>query len=238
MKTQTEFLIFDDVPTSEMTFVKGGTFKMGSLENDREQPIHDVTLDDFFIGKYPVTQLFWKKIMNGQNPSYFKDDLRPVEQVSWELIDTEFLPTLNKMTGENFRLPTEAEWEYAARGGQHWLAKLEEDYYGEKIDLNDVGWFDDNSRGKTQPVGLKVPNQLGLYDIIGNVWEWCSDWYGPYSGEAVTNPKGSEPARSHVFRGDSWHNSANTCRCTYRSFNFPNYQNYSIGFRLACECGV
>jgi formylglycine-generating enzyme len=232
MKTQIKFLIFEDVPTSEMTFVKGGTFKMGSHENEREKPIHDVTLDDYWIGTYPVTQILWKKIMNGQNPSNFIGDLRPIEQVSWEDIDLGFLPALNNMTGKNFRLPTEAEWEYAAKGGHHRWGNFKDAIINK---LDEVGWIDENSHQHTNPVGQKAPNPLGLYDIIGNVWEWCSDWYSEYSSDAVENPKGAETGSFHVFRGDSWHNSAQTCRCTYRSFHRPEHRNYSIGFRLACE---
>uniref|UniRef100_UPI003364F926 formylglycine-generating enzyme family protein n=1 Tax=Haliscomenobacter sp. TaxID=2717303 RepID=UPI003364F926 len=160
--------------------VKGGTFLMGSEEKDKdayewEKPVHPVKVSDFWMGECVVTQALWKAIMGEENaPFYFQGDERPAETVSWELINDEFLPRLNNMTGENYRLPTEAEWEYAARSGIHESPYL----YAGSNRLEDVGWYGENSHGEAKPVGLKKPNALGLYDLSGNVDEWCADWYG------------------------------------------------------------
>ncbi|HDP98542.1 MAG TPA: hypothetical protein ENN22_05075, partial [bacterium] len=158
--------------TADMVFVAGGTFMMGSNEYDNEKPIHKVYVDDFYIGKYEVTQKQWFEIM-GSNPSRFKGDNLPVERVSWNDVQ-EFIRKLNAKTGGNFRLPTEAEREYASRGG----SRSAHFKYSGSNNVDNVAWYDNNSGRKTHPVGTKQPNELGLYDMSGNVWEWCSDWYG------------------------------------------------------------
>ncbi|MCB9267773.1 MAG: formylglycine-generating enzyme family protein [Lewinellaceae bacterium] len=220
-----------------MILVEGGTFMMGSEDKeayDDEKPIHEVALDSFYIGKYPVTQALWKAVMSDDNnPSYFKGADRPVEQVSWEDAQ-EFLQKLNGLMGRSYRLPTEAEWEYSARGGQN-----SEGYkYAGSNKLKEVGWYSDNSHGETNIVGLKYPNELGVYDMSGNVREWCQDWYsGNYYEEChrqgkVYNPQGPDQGTSRVLRGGSWFSSPLRCRCASRFSNAPRLRHRGHGFRL------
>ncbi|MDZ7876488.1 MAG: formylglycine-generating enzyme family protein [Saprospiraceae bacterium] len=219
--------IFKEIPYSTMTFVKGGTFQMGEGKD-----LHAVRLDDFWIGTFPVTQALWKKVMGNANPSWFKGDNRPVENVSWNDIKNTFLPALNKLTGKNYRLPTEAEWEYAAKGGEHWTNNFQ---YAGSNDIDEVAWFVKNSHQESKPVGLKAPNQLGLYDMSGNVWEWCSDWYGNYSPATdvpIANPTGAVEGSYRVMRGGSWFNSSVFCRTSYRYNDHPAYDYNNVGFRL------
>ena len=192
----------------EMIAVKGGTFTMGATseqgsdaESD-EKPTHSVTLSDYYIGKFEVTQELWQAVM-GNNPSYYKGNNLPVEQVSWNDVQ-EFIKKLNQKTGANFRLPTEAEWEYAARGGN----KSQGYKYSGSNTIGNVAWYTDNSGSKTHQVGTKAPNELGIYDMTGNVWEWCQDWYGSYSRDSQTNPKGASSGSSRVYRGGSWYYGA------------------------------
>ena len=208
-----------------MVLVKGGTFQMG--EKGVAEPVHTVTLSDFYIGKYPVTQKQWKEIM-GSNPSKFAgcDDC-PVESVSWNDVQ-KFIQKLNKKTGQNYRLPTEAEWEYAARGG----AQSKGYSYAGSNNLDKVGWHKENSSGNTQAVGQKQPNELGLYDMSGNVWEWCQDWYEEYSSEPQTNPTGPLKGDYRVLRGGSWYDDPQDCRVASRTCNDPTYRDFSVGFRL------
>lgn len=213
----------------EMVFVKGGTFKMGSKDNVSEKPIHSVTLSDFYLGKYPVTQKQWQEIM-GSNPSYFKgcDDC-PVEQVSWDDVQ-EFLQKINeKFPGQNYRLPSEAEWEYAARGGQQSKGYS----YAGSDRLGEVAWYRSNSDG-THPVGGKKANELGIYDLSGNVWEWCQDvWHDTYQG-APNNGSAWISAGDQswrVLRGGAWYLNDFNCRSTHRYGSNRLY--YVIGFRLA-----
>ena len=163
-----------DCPTIELVYVQGGTFTMGSDDSessDREKPAHQVKLSDFYIAKYPVTQEQWQAV-TGKNPSHFQGKRRPVEEVSWH--DTqEFLAKLKQITEEKFRLPTEAEWEYAARGGIYSQGYK----YAGSDRLKQVGWYDDNSDDQTHEVGQLLANELGLHDMSGNVWEWCQDWF-------------------------------------------------------------
>ena len=211
-----------------MVYVEGGTFTMGAKTYKSEKPAHSVTLSSFYIGKYEVTQSLWKAVM-GSNPSNRKGDNLPVENVSWNDCQT-FLRKLNAMTGKNFRLPTEAEWEFAARGGN-----LSRGYqYSGSKKIDDVAWYRNNSGSKTHNVGTKAPNELGIYDMSGNVWEWCQDWYGDYHGYSQTNPTGPSSGSFRVFRGGSWFNNfAWLCRVAYRAGGTPDGRDISLGFRLA-----
>ncbi|MCQ2315010.1 MAG: SUMF1/EgtB/PvdO family nonheme iron enzyme [Bacteroidales bacterium] len=218
--------------TFEMVAVKGGTFTMGGTSEqgsdayDDEKPTHSVTLGDYYIGKFEVTQELWEAIM-GSNPSYFKGSKLPVEQVSWDDCQT-FIRKLNSLTGANFRLPTEAEWEYAARGGSRSRGYK----YSGSNSINDVAWYTDNSGSKTHVVGTKSPNELGIYDMSGNVWEWCQDWYGSYSSGSQTNPQGPSSGSSRVLRGGSWLSRARLCRVSNRFNNTPAGGLNIFGFRL------
>jgi len=214
----------------DMVFVKGGTFSMGSEKGAYdERPVHQVKVDDFFICKYEVTQEQWVGIM-GDNPSLFDDCPKcPVEGVSWE--DTrEFLHRLNEKTGMNYRLPTEAEWEYAARGGQKSLGYK----YAGSDWLHSVAWYEANSEARTHPVGSRNPNVLGLYDMSGNVWEWCYDWYhyDTYRTPDKDNPEGPADGDFRVVRGGSWFFLEESMRCTSRDYGTPEMQYGNIGLRL------
>ena len=221
---------------TDMVLVKGGAFTMGWVEgrdgkgNNYEKPAHEVTLKDFYIGKYPLTQAQWRALMGSDPPELNNKgcDQCPVECVSWNDIQ-EFLKKLNALTGQQFRLPTEAEWEYAARGGQQSKGYL----YSGSNNLDEVAWYDKNSGGKTHPVGQKKPNELGLFDMSGNVLEWCEDWYGSYPTGAQNNPKGADSGTYRVFRGGSWSDTPRGCRAAYRNLSAPTYRNRAIGFRLA-----
>ena len=212
--------------------VVGGTFRMGateSMDSDAdgwESPIHDVTLSDYYIGKTEVTQALWHAVM-GSNPSFFKGDNLPVEKVSWQDCQ-EFIKKLNEKTGKSFRLPTEAEWEYAARGGQ----KCRGYKYCGSNDIDAVACYFGNSNKKTHPVAIKQPNELGIYDMSGNVWEWCSDWFGDYSSNAQTNPNGSMFGDFRVLRGGCWDSNAKFCRSTNRRYDAAAYRLDDLGFRL------
>jgi formylglycine-generating enzyme required for sulfatase activity len=220
-----------------MVYVAGGTFTMGCTSeqgsdcDDDESPAHRVTLSGYYIGKYEVTQAQWKAVM-GSNPSSFKGDNLPVESVSWDDVQ-EFIRKLNQQTGKNYRLPTEAEWEFAARGGN---SSRGYKYSGSNT-VGNVAWYEDNSGGPTHPVGTKQANELGIYDMSGNVWEWCSDWYGDWygdgSGAAQSNPAGPATGSSRVFRGGSWDASARGVRVSNRGNYPPGGRNYFLGFRLA-----
>ncbi|MCL2727708.1 MAG: SUMF1/EgtB/PvdO family nonheme iron enzyme [Bacteroidales bacterium] len=217
----------------QLVFVQGGTFTMGGTSEqgsdayDNEKPTHQVTLSSYYIGKYPVTQKEWISVM-GSNPSNFKGDNLPVEGVSWDDVQ-EFIRKLNAATGKKYRLPTESEWEYAARGG----SRSGNFKYSGSNNVNDVAWYDRNSGRKTQPVGTKAGNELGIHDMSGNVWEWCSDWYGSYTSASKTNPTGPSTGSSRVNRGGFFINYATYVRVSYRLFSTPDYRNSFIGFRLA-----
>ncbi|MEI6141166.1 MAG: SUMF1/EgtB/PvdO family nonheme iron enzyme [Mariniphaga sp.] len=217
----------------EMVAIKGGTSQMGSNESDDEKPIHTVTLGDFSIGKTEVTQAQWEAIM-GSNPSYFKGDILPVESVSWDNVQV-FLDKLNAKTGKTYRLPTEAEWEYAA-GASIGPATSRNKYAGtdSESSLGNCAWYGDNSGSKTHPVGTKQPNQLGLYDMSGNVWEWCSDWYSEnyYANSPQNNPKGASTGSVRVLRGGGWSDTAASCRVAYRDSISPGSRFINLGFRL------
>ena len=219
--------------TFEMVSVDGGTFTMGGTSEqgsdvwDDEKPPHQVTLSSYSIGKTEVTQALWKAVM-GSNPSYSKGDNLPVEQVSWDDCQT-FISKLNALTGQKFRLPTEAEWEYAARGGN----KSRGYKYSGSNTIGDVAWYDGNSGDKTHPVGTKAPNELGIYDMSGNVWEWCSDWFDNYSSASQTNPKGPTSGANRVDRGGSWISSARYCRVSARDYFSTVSLGSNLGLRLA-----
>ena len=234
-----------------IVFVEGGTFTMGATSEqgddayDDEKPTHSVTLSDYYIGETEVTQALWKAVM-GSNPSYFKGDNLPVENVSYDDVKT-FITKLNQKTGKTFRLPTEAEWEYAARGG----GKSKGYKYSGSNNIDDVAWYYENSGDKrlndetwdvnkllwnncrTHPVKTKRPNELGIYDMTGNVWERCSDKYGAYSSSSQTNPTGPSLGSNRVFRGGSWGYFAWYCRASYRNYDFLSILNRDLGFRLA-----
>jgi len=245
-------------------FVQGGTFTMGCTQEqgndcfDDEKPAHGVTVGDFQIGKYEVTQGLWKAVM-GNNPSNFTgDDNLPVEQVSWNDVQ-EFIGKLNIKTGKIYRLPTEAEWEYAARGGNQSSGYK----YSGSNTIGDVAWYMVNSgdkhiddydfrtmkdedvkalveriksnKNKTHPVGTKHSNELGIYDMTGNVWEWVNDWYGEnyYGSSPAANPKGPETGSSRVNRGGSWNSGAEFARVSVRGIGDPGFRPVNLGFRLA-----
>ena len=216
----------------EMVKVEAGSFNMGAtpeMENpyEDEKPVHRVTLtNNYYVGKYEVTQALWQAVM-GSNPSSFKGYDLPVEKVSWNDCQ-DFISKLNAMTGKRFRLPTEAEWEYAARGGK----KSRGYQYSGSNTLGDVAWYSDNSGKKTHAVGTKQPNELGIYDMTGNVWEWCQDWYGSYSSSPQTNPTGAVRGSCRVGRGGSWGNSARYCRSSYRGYITPGDRFNRLGLRL------
>ncbi len=222
--------------------IKGGTFDMGDEHGDLQEncrPVHQVTVSDFYLGKFPVTQALWKVVMNGKKPSRFQGDDRPVEQVSWDDVQA-FIKNLNQLTkssrpiGHAYRLPTEAEWEYAARGGQYHAEGYK---YAGSDRLKDVGWFNENSDNKTKPVGLKYPNQLGVHDMSGNVDEWCEDdWHGNYDGTPSNGAAWVDrPKRGslRVVRGGAWVDSALLCRVACRFGGTPDSRDDSLGFRLA-----
>ena len=221
--------------TFKMIAVEGGTFTMGGTSEqgddayDWEKPTHSVTLSSYRIGETEVTQALWQAVM-GSNPSHFSGSQKPVEQVSWNDCQ-DFIRRLNALTGENFRLPTEAEWEYAARGGKKsWGYK-----YSGSNTIGNVAWYDDNSGSQTHNVATKSPNELGLYDMSGNVWEWCQDWYDYYSSGSQTNPTGPSSASLRVFRGGCWSGYARNCRVSFRSGFTPDYRDILLGFRLALQ---
>lgn len=217
-----------------MIAVKGGTFTMGATAEqgsdayDDEKPAHQVTLSDYCIGETEVSQELWQAVM-GSNPSNFTGNLqRPVECVSWNDCQ-EFIKKLNELTGKTFRLPTEAEWEYAARGG----SQSQGYKYAGSNTIGDVAWYMSNSSSITHPVKQKQPNELGLYDMSGNVWEWCQDWYGDYSSGSQTNPTGPSSGSYRVIRGGCWCNEARNCRVSLRADYGPTFRYSFLGLRLA-----
>lgn len=217
----------------DMIMVEGGTFTMGATQEQgsdtesNEKPAHQATLSDYYIGETEVTQGLWKAVM-GTNPSHFKGDRYPVEDVSWNNCQ-KFIRKLNSLTGRTFRLPTEAEWEYAARGGNQSKGYK----YSGSNTLSSVSWYTDNSGSQTLPVKTMSPNELGLYDMSGNVWEWCSDWYGNYKRKDQTDPQGPYSGAYRVLRGGSWSTSERGCRVSFRNFNSPDCRYNYFGLRLA-----
>ncbi len=230
--------VFTDPATGmEFVLVKGGCYQMGDTFGDgyhNEKPVHEVCVDDFYIGKFEVTQGQWKKV-RGANPSYFGEcgDDCPVENVSWDAAQ-EFIRTLNTRTGRSYRLPTEAEWEYAARSGgkrEKWAGTSRESELGE------YAWYSGNSGIRPHPVGRKKPNGIGIYDMSGNVWEWVQDVYSgaAYSLHSRRNPVYTGRGAGHVFRGGSWYYDPKGIRATFRDHRTPAIiiRHHTIGFRLA-----
>ncbi|MCL2073049.1 MAG: formylglycine-generating enzyme family protein [Marinilabiliaceae bacterium] len=228
----------------EMVHVYGATFTMGCTNehvsncDSDEKPTHQVTVSSFDISKYPITQGQWKAVMgttiqdqrdkvNPKNPLKGEGDNFPMYYVSYDDAQ-EFIVRLNELTGKNYRLPTEAEWEFAARGGVKTNAHK---YSGDNF-LNNVAWSKDKSGGTTHPVGTKKPNQLEIFDLSGNVWEWCSDWYGNYSTAAKLDPQGATSGFRRVARGGSWNSPATDCRTSKRGFGNPDQRNDTFGFRI------
>lgn len=239
----------------KMIAVEGGTFKMGAQSkdpnkpnfdksaDDDESPVHDVTLDSFYMAELVVTEDLWEAVMNeykskesrGFLGRLFGNNKAPREgypkaMISWNDCQ-DFIKKLNELTGKTFRLPTEAEWEYAAHGGN----KSKGYKYSGSDTIGDVAWYWNNSSIEPRPVGTKSPNELGIYDMSGNVWEWCSDWYGSYSSMAQTDPSGAGSGSYRVFRGGSWNRGAQSCRVAVRDDNAPGIRYGILGFRLVCS---
>ena len=217
-----------------MVFVEGGTFMMGSTPDQwpdcfrNEGPVHEVTLWSYYICQTEVTQELWEAVM-GSNPSKFKGDpQRPVETVS--MFDcARFVDKLTELTGRSFRLPTEAEWEFAARGG---IKSLSYKYSGSNT-VDEVAWYADNSDETTHAVALLAPNELGIYDMSGNVCEWCQDWYTGYSEGSFTNPIGPESGLENVYRGGAWSFPSSKCRNAFRYMAYPDAAEKYLGLRVA-----
>ena len=224
-----------NLPFTKMMKIPEGNFIMGSNDNfSWEKPEHPVHIPSFYIGQYQVTQALWEKVM-GNNPSRFKGKNRPVERVSWNDIREKngFLDKLNSMTdfGGVFRLPIESEWEYAAKANENFK-------YAGSNNLEEVGWYDDNSHYETKPVGLKNPNNFGLYDMSGNIWEWCKDkWHSDYENAPNDGTAWIDGTDSlnRVYRGGSYFFGADGCRSTFRSDDHPTFRGYDVGFRLVFQ---
>lgn len=217
----------------EMVFVQGGTFLMGSNDGESdEKPIHKVQVSDFYMGKTEITQAQWEAVM-GTNPSHFKNcDNCPVEQVSYEDCQV-FISKLNAKTGKKYRLPTEAEWEYAAKGGN----KSQGYVYSGSNSIGLVAWYTENSGSHTHPVGEKQANELGIFDMTGNVVEWCQDWYDEdyHAGRSHIdiNPKGALTGQYRVRRDCGWRHASSICRVARRNSTTPDYKDSVLGFRLS-----
>jgi formylglycine-generating enzyme required for sulfatase activity len=246
-----------DIDSFQMVFVQGGTYIMGCTEEQKidctelpagikekcnnnciewELPKHEVTLSNFYICKFEITQNQWKSVMNDSNDSlisrssYFQGDDLPMESVSW--IDVQkFIEILNERTGKIYRLPTEAEWEYAARGGN----KSHPCKYSGDNNIDSVAWYKNNANGGTHPVGTKKANELGIYDMSGNVWEWCSDKFDEYTSEPQINPTVTSEGNYYILRGGSWDSGALTARIAFRYDDLPDTIGFGIGFRLVLE---
>lgn len=227
-----------------MIYVEGGTFTMGCTSEqggdceDDEKAVHTVTLSDYYIGQTEVTQALWQAVMGTtiqqqakkgtyNTTLYGTGSNYPMYYVSWKECDA-FVKKLSQLTGRRFALPTEAQWEYAARGGK----KSGHFKYAGSNSIGDVAWYDGNSNSSTHPVAIKSPNELGLYDMSGNVWEWCQDLYGAYSTTSQTNPSGPSSGSFRVYRGGGWGSNAQYCRVAYRSLSTPTDRYGNLGFRV------
>lgn len=218
----------------EMAEIPGGAFQMGGTKEQRSEvgstdlPVHRVVISPYYIGKTEVTRRLWKAVMGEDAGDWIADDL-PIEWVSWEQCQ-EFIRRLDSLTGQPFRLPTEAEWEYAARGGSG-----KQTHFAGSNDYEQIGWLYLNSQNRTHAVGQKIPNGFGLYDMTGNVSEWCADWYGPYGAETQIDPQGPKDGKKRVVRGSSWDTSTLNARLSAREGREPSYRFYDCGFRLAMD---
>ena len=213
----------------KMIFVEGGTFAMGSNDGyGDEKPVHNVTLDSYYIGETEITQAQWRAIM-GTNPSDYTGDNRPVENVSWNEAQA-FCEKLSELTGKRYVLPIEAQWEYAARGGN----KSKGYTYSGSNTIGDVAVYCDNKINQHSNVKSKKPNEIGIYDMSGNVWEWCSSRYGYYSSSPETNPQGPSSGDARVLRGGSWYFNSSYCRVACRGYDYPFCRYYFYGFRVVC----
>lgn len=216
----------------DMIFVEGGEFEMGALVGREElrtdeQPGFMVTLSDFYMAETEVTQGLWHEVM-GANPSFFQgDDSLPVDNISWDDCQ-KFVKKLSEMTGEQFRLPTEAEWEYAARGGKY---TRHYEFAGSN-NVDSVAWYDKNSEGMSHPVKQLTPNELGLYDMSGNVWEWINDKYSNYTTSPKVNPQGGTSGNTRLDRGGSWYNQKSKVSVLHRGRYSPNFKNKFTGLRI------
>ncbi|MBE6210403.1 MAG: formylglycine-generating enzyme family protein [Rikenellaceae bacterium] len=230
----------------KMVYVEGGTFTMGATSEQsgeasfNESLTHSVTLDSFYIGECEVTQAQWQKIMGTtvyqQRDKVYTSlamsgvgDSHPMYYISWEDAQN-FCRELSAITGKTYLLPTEAQWEYAARGGKHSKGYK----YSGSYTIDAVAWYSDNSGLATHPVKQKQANELGLYDMSGNVWEWCSDWYGLYSSSSHNNPTGASSGRYRVLRGGGWNHIARNCRSSNRNRYAPSGRLDNHGFRVVC----
>jgi len=230
-RTQCAVMVIQPVEP-KMVWVEGGTFTMGCTEEqgedcyEDEKPSHQVTVSGFYIGKYEVTQKEWVATM-GANPSSYKGELLPVDNISWNDIQ-EYIFKLKAATGNNYRLPTEAEWEYAARGGN----KSQHNKYSGSNNYEEVAWHLGNGDSHPHSVGKKKPNELGIYDMSGNVFEFCSDWYGEYTDDILTNPIGPTEGKYRILRGGGWNNHPIFTRISCRSTWTPQHSCGVGGFRL------
>lgn len=258
--------VFKEFQWDEMVAVDGGTFLMGAQKTDEskpnydaeagndEAPVHEVTLSDYYIGRYEVTQQMWKYVMNysglahdgsqmgpyieawlniDPNETFGLGDYYPAYNVSYNDIVELFIPRLNKITGKAYRLPTEAEWEFAARGGN----KSNGYIYSGSSRLGDVAWYSSNASGATHQVNIKLGNELGIYGMSGNVYEWCSDLFNSnyYANSPSNNPTGATTGNLHMIRGGGWSSAAKYCRVSYREYKTPEYSSWNLGFRLALD---
>ena len=229
LPTPVKELIDNMVEVEGGTFVMGGTPEQGEEAFSDEKPPHKVTVSTFYIGRYPITQEQWKAVM-GNNPSHFQGERHPVEQVNW-MDCQDFVQKLSEMTGLKFRLPTEAEWEYAARGGQ----KGKGYKYSGGDQVSQIAWYNKNSGGTSHEVGQKAPNELGLYDMSGNIWEWVQDWKGDFTDDEQTNPTGPEEGDERICRGGGWNREHDRCRVSYRGDDDPDLRYCSLGLRVVME---
>ena len=213
----------------EFVLIHPGTFLMGAPKGaDKEKPVHKVTISKpYYLGKNLITQEQWQSVM-GKNPSHFKGPKNPVERVSWKDCQAFAKKLHEKDPTHTFRLPTEAEWEYACRAG----STTEYCYGDAESQLEDYAWFIGNSDNQTHPVGLKKPNAWGLFDMHSNVWEWCQDWFGPYNSDDATDPVGPASGTGRIWRGGSWDGTASDCRSARRRNYDPNFWYMRCGVRM------
>lgn len=235
--TGTDYTELVNGASIDMVFIPGGAFQMGSNNgDDDEKPVHRIKIDDFYIGKYEVSQLQWQALM-GSNPSSFKGNNLPIERVSWNDAQ-EFIQKLNDKTGKHYRLPTEAEWEYACRSGTSTPFNTGQNLSASQANYDGNYPYNGAAKGiyreSTTPVGSFRPNSFGLYDMHGNVWEWCSDWFdsGYYAKSPPNNPTGSATGSIRVLRGGSWYDFAQNCRTANRDYDSPGNRYDALGFRL------